>query len=162
MAKYSFDMKEKMIKQMLPPENIPVSELADKNKICEQTLYKWKKVAKENGAVMQNHSNATHKYSNEAKLNIIIETAHLNQQELSEYCRKKGIYADEINSWKTMFVTGKTETETTIKEELKSKDAELKSIKKELRRKEKALAEAAAILVLRKKMNAIWNSDEED
>lgn len=162
MPSYSSDLKEKVIKLMLPPHNISVRELTEKHNISEQSLYKWKKAAKANGAVVQNHSGKKEKYSNEVKLNIIIETAGLNNQELSEYCRKKGIYTNEIKSWKSSFITGKTETETIIKQELKSKDAELKSVKKELHRKEKALAEAAAILVLRKKVQAIWNSDEED
>jgi len=162
MPRYNIDLKEKIIKQMLPPHNVSVKELAEKHNISEQTLYKWKKIAKANGSVIQNHPSKSEKYSNEVKLNIIIETAHLNQQELSEYCRKKGLYIDEINLWKSMFITGKNESETEFKAELKTKDAELKSVKKELQRKEKALAEAAALLVLRKKVQAIWNSDEED
>jgi transposase-like protein len=162
MPKYSQELKEKIIKDMLPPNNIAVKDLSEKHGICDQTLYKWKRVAKANGSVVQNSKNSKEKYSNEAKLNIIIETASLNEEELSEYCRKKGLYVDEIKSWKTMFITGKTESETKANEELKSKDAELKRVQKELDRKEKALAEAAALLVLRKKMNAIWNSGEDD
>lgn len=162
MPRYSPELKEKIIKDMLPPNNIPVKELSDKHGICEQTLYKWKRVAKANGSIIQNSKNSKEKYSNEVKLNIIIETASLNEEELSEYCRQKGLYVDEIKSWKTMFITGKTESETKAKEELKSKDAKLKQLQKELNRKEKALAETAALLVLRKKMNAIWNSEEDD
>lgn len=162
MPRYSPELKEKIIKDMLPPNNVPVKELSDKHGICEQTLYKWKRVAKKGGSVIQNSKNSKEKYSNEAKLNIIIETASLNEEELSEYCRQKGLYVDELKSWKTMFITGKTESETKAKEELKSKDAELKRVQKELDRKEKALAETAALLVLRKKMNAIWNSDEDN
>jgi len=162
MPRYSPELKEKIIKDMLPPNNIPVKELSDKHGICEQTLYKWKRVAKASGSVIQNSKNSKEKYSNEVKLNIIIETASLNEEELSEYCRQKGLYVDEIKSWKTMFITGKTESETKAKEELKSKEAELKRVQKELDRKDKALAETAALLVLRKKMNAIWSSEEDD
>ena len=162
MPRYSLELKEKIIKDMLPPNNIPVKELSNKHGINEQTLYRWKKAAKANGLVLQNSKNSKEKYSNEVKLNIIIETASLNEEELSEYCRQKGLYVDEIKSWKTMFITGKTESETKAKEELKSKEAELKRVQKELDRKEKALAETAALLVLRKKMNAIWNSEEDD
>lgn len=93
---------------------------------------------------------------------IIIETSLLNNNDLSEYCSRKGIYAEEIEVWKKAFVTGETDEQSKLKQELKEKDAELKSTKKELNRKEKALAEAAALLVLRKKMRAIWDSDEEN
>ena len=44
----------------------------------------------------------------------------------------------------------------------KAKTKEVKQLEKELTRKEKALAEAAALLVLRKKMNAIWGTENED
>jgi len=162
MPKYSIKLKEKIMKQMLPPHNISVSELSEQHKIAEATLYRWKKIAQTDGSVIQNHPNKKEKYSNEVKLNIIIETAHLNQHELSEYCRKKGLYIDEIKSWKSMFIKGKTDSETEYKEKFKTIDAELKSVNKELQRKEKALAEAAALLILRKKVQAIWNSDEED
>jgi transposase-like protein len=96
------------------------------------------------------------------QLQIIVETSLLNNNDLSEYCRRKGIYAEEIEAWKKDFITGETDEQSKVKSELKESQAELKRTQKELDRKEKALAEAAALLVLRKKMQAIWNSDEEN
>lgn len=161
MPRYSIELKDKIIKQMIPPQNFTIKELSEKYNISKHTLYKWKKTATQTGTVIQN-SSQNHKYSNEAKLNIIIETANLNQHQLSEYCRTKGIYIDDIATWKKQFISGSPESEEQAKKELKSKDDELKAVKKDLNRKEKALAEAAALLVLRKKVQAIWNSDEED
>lgn len=162
MATYNKDFKEKLIKLMLPPENRSVKELVDEYGIHEQTLYKWRKDAKSKGVVYQDNGTSRQKYSKEMQFQIIIETSLLNNNDLSEYCRRKGIYAEEIEAWKKAFVSGETDEQSKMKQELKEKDAELKSTKKELDRKEKALAEAAALLVLRKKMRAIWDSDEEN
>lgn len=162
MAAYSKEFKDEVIKEMLPPHNTPVKELVAKYGIHEQTLYKWKKKAKQGGAVMQKSKSSTEKYSRETQLQIIIETGSMNQQELSEYCRKKGLYVEEIESWKAAFINGSSNVESELKSELKSKEAKLAKTQKDLDRKDKALAEAAALLVLQKKMRAIWNSDEED
>ena len=162
MATYSKDFKEKLIKLMLPPENRSVRELADEYNIHQQTLYRWRKTAKSKGTVSLGKTGSRQKYSKATQLQIIIETSTLNNHKLSEYCRRKGIYAEEIESWKKAFIQGETDEESRIKEELKESQAELKLTKKELDRKEKALAEAAALLVLKKKMQAIWNSDAED
>jgi len=162
MATYTKDFKDKLIKLMLPPENRSVKELVDEYGIHEQTLYRWRKDAKSKGVVYQDNGTSRQKYSKEMQFQIIIETSSLNNNDLSEYCRRKGIYAEEIEAWKKAFVTGETDEQSKMKQELKEKDAELKSTKKELDRKEKALAEAAALLVLRKKMRAIWDSDEEN
>jgi len=162
MATYSKEFKDKLIKLTLPPENKSIKELVDEYHVHEQTLYKWRKTAKAQGTVYQDNAGSKQKYSKEMQLQIIIETSSLNNHELSEYCRRKGIYAEEIEAWKKAFITGETAEESKVKKELKDSQAELKLTKKELERKEKALAEAAALLVLKKKMQAIWSSDEED
>jgi len=159
---YSKEFKEKLVKLMLPPENKPVKELVAEYKIHEQTLYKWRKEAKSKGTVYQDQKKSKQKYSKEMQLQIIIETSQLNNHDLSEYCRRKGIYAEEIEAWKKAMISGETNEQSQINQELKDKTSELKRIQKELDRKEKALAEAAALLVLEKKIKAIWNSDEED
>lgn len=162
MTTYSKEFKEKLIKLMLPPENKSVKELVDEYGIHEQTLYRWRKDAKSKGVVYQDQGSSRQKYSKEMQLQIIVETSLLNNNDLSEYCRRKGIYAEEIEAWKNEFITGETDEQSKVKSELKESQAELKRTQKELDRKEKALAEAAALLVLRKKMQAIWNSDEEN
>jgi hypothetical protein len=118
--------------------------------------------AKSNGIVYQDGKKSKEKYSKKMQLQIIIETSGMNNQEISEYCRRKGLYVEEIEAWKKSIINGETDKEKKIKSELKIKDSELKKVKKELNRKEKALAEAAALLILEKKIQAIWDSDEEN
>ncbi len=95
----------------------------------------------------------------------MLETASLNEAELSEYCRAKGLYVDQVKAWKTDALRGfmsSREQELEAKRQRQADHKEIKQLKSELRRKEKALAETAALLVLRKKLNALWENDNED
>ena len=99
------------------------------------------------------------------KLAVVIETASLNEAQLSEYCRSKGLYPEQINEWKTSALSGYQNNRQMKKEKIQNHQQDRKKIKRlesELRRKEKALAETAALLVLSKKCQAIWGEHEED
>ena len=76
-----------------------------------------------------------------------------------EYAREKGIFVDDIKLWRDACISanGSVAKEAAMyKKELKSSEKEIKRLEKELNRKNAALAETAALLVLRKKADAIW------
>lgn len=92
---------------------------------------------------------------------VVIETAALNEVQLGEYCRSKGLYAEQIQQWKHSALSGYQNSTQVSQEKARSRQEDKKKIKqleRELRQKEKALAETAALLVLRKKCNAIWGA----
>ena len=114
---------------------------------------------------MPGNKPTSEQWSAEAKLATVIETASLNEAELSEYCRQKGLYVEQIKAWKADSLRGfmnSREQELETKRQRQSDQKEIKQLKRELREKEKALAETAALLVLRKKLNAFWENDNED
>lgn len=85
----------------------------------------------------------------------------MTETDLAEYCRKKGIYAEQIERWKNACMQangGVAEEANRLNKALRQRDKELKLMEKELLRKEKAPAETAALLILRKKANAIWGN----
>ncbi len=87
----------------------------------------------------------------------------MNETELAEYARKKGLYVEQIKFWKDACLNangGVAKEAARLNRELKDSEKERKKLEKELQRKEKALAEAAALLVLSKKANAIWGEPE--
>lgn len=95
---------------------------------------------------------------------MVIETAGLNEVELSEYCRRKGLYAEQIQQWKQSALLGYKASKQVEQDKTRSRQEDQKTIKmleRELVRKEKALAETAALLVLRKKCNVIWGDGEQ-
>ena len=161
MTQYPKELKSAITSKMLPPLNQSVRELEKETGIPHNTLYTWRAKARKQNGIMTNSTST----SPEEKLNIIIETAHLSQSELSIYCRDKGLFPEDIAQWKTDSLAG-FKTASQQKKEQHKADRELmienKKLKKELRRKEKALAETAALLVLRKKLNAFYEREEED
>nr|VFJ76759.1 MAG: hypothetical protein BECKFW1821C_GA0114237_11092 [Candidatus Kentron sp. FW] len=102
-------------------------------------------------------------WDGERKLLALIETASLNKQEMSEYCRENGLYVEQMERWKEFAIAG-TESGTLLtrgqSREWQRDKKKLHRLEKELRRKEKALAEAAALLVLEKKAQALWGERE--
>ena len=95
----------------------------------------------------------------EEKLNAVLEYEKLEEEERGKYLREKGLYAVHIERWKQELVEGLKSRKSSKKD---PRDKRIKELEKELRRKEKALAETAALLVLKKKAQAIWGDGEDE
>ena len=88
----------------------------------------------------------------------------MSEAEVAEYCRKRGLYVDQITHWRQACEQANDwnhSSERQLKEATKADRKQLKTLEKELARKDKALAEAAALLVLQKKFNAMFEGGEE-
>lgn len=102
-------------------------------------------------------------WSQEEKLNMVISCAILSEEEVSKLCREQGLYPHHVNQWKDDLLTVNTQNDKVkSKSEMKALRSENKALKRELRRKEKALAETAALLVLQKKVHEIWGNGEDN
>ncbi|MYL25802.1 transposase [Vreelandella utahensis] len=104
-------------------------------------------------------------WSADAKLAVVIETAAMSETELSAYCREKGLYPEQIQSWKEACLHGAGQQQSQHKETQRQQKQSKKKIHKlesELRRKDKALAETTSLLVLSKKLEALYASDRDD
>ena len=149
----------------MPPNPIAVSQLVKETGVSDVTLYKWRKDYRNQGLAVPANQNKPDQWVAEDKLAVVIETASLNEAQLSEYCRRKGLYPEQINEWKTSALSGYQNSLHINKKNTQHQQQDKKKIKRlesELRRKEKALAETAALLVLSKKCQAIWGENEED
>jgi transposase len=163
--KYSEEFKESVIKKMMPPNPVRVSQLVKETGVSDVTLYKWRKDYRDQGIAVPANRNNPNQWAAEDKLAVVIETAALNQMQLSEYCRSKGLYPEQIHEWKTSALSGYQNSRQLNKQKTLDQQRDKKQLKwleSELRRKEKALAETAALLVLSKKCQAIWGEREEE
>ena len=90
----------------------------------------------------------------------------LSEIELSEYCRRKGLYPEQVQQWRQACILGQQSAralQQAEKAQSKADKKRIRQLEQELRRKDKALAEAAALLILQKKLDAYWsNVDEAD
>lgn len=165
MKRYSPERKDAILKKLSPPENRSVAEVAKEEGIPVQTLYAWRKKLRETGKPVPGNKNNSEQWSAEMKLAVVTETLPLSETELSQYCREHGLYPEQVAAWKAACLQGFGQASTLEKEAIhktKADQQEIKSLKKELRFKEKALAEATALLVLRKKLRAFYGEDLED
>jgi len=163
--RYSPERKEAVLKKLLPPHNLTVPEVSELEGISMPTLYNWRKQVRLTGVPVPGPNKSTESWSSEAKFAVVVETASLSETELSQYCREKGLYPEQVKAWKQDCLDGFNSNPERKRQELKQSKADRKRVRqleKELRRKEKALAETAALLVLRKKLNAFYGEEPED
>ena len=131
------------------------------------TLYKWRKTWRLQGDVVPASQREPEGWSAADKFTVVLETAGLNATELSAYCRERGLDPEQVDRWRQAAQDANENPVLTMKEQkelekLRAQDQrEIKRLQKELRRKEKALAEAAALLMLRKKWEAFCSEDAE-
>jgi transposase len=163
MSQYSEEFKAGIIAKMLPPHNVSVPLLSQETGIPKDTLYTWRvKHRKANGQSGPQPLPPAG-LSSEEKFAVVLETASLNELELSEYCRRKGLYPAQLSAWRNTCLQANAAAPAKADREKLSQQAKtIKQLEVELRRKEKALAEAAALLVLEKKIQALWGAPEDE
>jgi transposase len=132
------------------------------------TLYNWRKAWRLQGEVVPASEKDPDGWGAADKFTVVLETAGLNATELSAYCRERGLYPEQVERWRQASQDANEKPVLTLKEQkelerLRAQDQkEIKRLKQELRRKEKALAEAAALLIASKKIQAFWGEDGDD
>ncbi len=124
--------------------------------IGQSTLYRWKSdyLGTTDQTSTQSDAKNLERWDGQQKLAVVIETAGLNEYERSAYCREKGLYVEQIIRWKAQAAEGCQATgalPASQRQELCQLKQQVPETEKERRRKEKALAETAALLVLKKK-----------
>jgi transposase len=97
---YSAERKESILRQMMPPTNKLVSELAREHGISEQTLYTWRRILKAQGLPVPGNGKNAEEWSSKDKFGVVLETAGLNEADLAEYCRRKGLFVEQITAWR--------------------------------------------------------------
>jgi len=149
----------------MPPNAMSVAQVSRETGVSEQSLYNWRNRFRQRGKAVPADPKNPENWSGESKLAVVIETAGLNEQELAEYCRRKGLYVEQLARWREAAISGAENERALSAAERREAQRDRKTIgklEKELNRKEKALAEAAALLVLQKKARAIWGDGEDD
>jgi transposase-like protein len=94
-------------------------------------------------------------------LQAVIATATMDDATRSGWCREQGLYAAELEAWKQDAIAGLGEPRAASAAEAREDRRRVKELERELHRKDKALAETAALLVLAKKLSAVFRTDED-
>jgi transposase len=160
MKHYPQELKDRLTARMLAPHNESVTALAGETRIPKDTLYGWRTAAL--GRVKANPvSEPAHAaLSSDDKFAVVVETARLNAHELGEYCRTHGLFTQQVHNWRERCTSANATAPSRAEQEQAREQArEIRQLRTELQRKEKALAEAAALLLLQKKVQSLWGED---
>lgn len=152
---YPKEFKENAIKKVLSSKGIKTTEeVAKELGMPKATLYTW----------MSNSSASSipkeGQFTSLEQLQILKESYRLDTQALNAYCRRKGVFEHQLKEFEQNLVSHKPSPTSTSKQELEQERTKNKQLAYELRRKEKALAETAALLVLQKKFQALFQDEE--
>jgi transposase-like protein len=166
MAKYSERVKQSMAAKILMPGGPNALSLASQTGISQTSLLKWARDFKNKVRIPVDDIQRRPKdWSKADRFQAILDCDKLQANELGEFLRKKGLTTAHLDKWKNEFSSddernpvGRPSKSLMEKDLLK----ENKDLKREILRKDKALAEAAALLILKKKAQEIWGRPEDD
>lgn len=162
---YPKERKEAVLKKMLPPHNKSIQKLSKEEGISDVTLYIWRKSARIEGRLMPDCDKTPADWGSSDKFAAVLETAAMNEADLSVYCREHGLFPTQMQEWRLACEEANDWDRTQnkkLKEARKADEKRIKELERDLNYKEKALAETAALLVLRKKVQAIWGNGEDE
>ncbi len=167
---YTDTIKARMVRRMVGPRAMTATALAMETGIPQSTLSRWLRRASRLTAQMDDpkvmageagpRPRRPQDWTAAEKLRAVTETADLEDEALGEYLRRHGLHAEVLEQWRAD-ATAALERPTT-RRGLSTEAKRIKELERELRKKEKALAETAALLVLRKKANALWGDGDDD
>ncbi|WP_246097031.1 hypothetical protein [Psychrobacillus soli] len=99
-TRYTQERKTEIIGRMMPPNNEAVVQISKEECISEVTLYKWRKEARIAGTATPGNGQTSDKWNSQDKFLIVMGTFAMNELEIAEYCRKKGLDWEQIEAWK--------------------------------------------------------------
>ena len=161
---YSPTRKSAVLKRMLPPNTMAIRQLSQEEGISEATLHKWRAEARSKGQLLPDADAGPEGWSSRDKFAAVLETAAMNEADLAEYCRKRGLFPEQIKAWRLACEQANDwdrASTARLGQATKEEKKRVKELERELARKDRALAETAALLVLRKKASAIWGDGED-
>jgi transposase-like protein len=156
---YSAAFKEQALSKVLSRGNRTVKSVADELNISIFTLKNWiTKMVRKDAKVELQKERRPQDWSLREQLMALHESHGLQDEALNAWCREKGLFAHHLTSWREAFCAG-TKAEPEGERERRLLKDENQQLKRQLVRKEKALAEVAALLVLQKKFQALWEDE---
>lgn len=163
-TKYSEDFKEQALAKVYSRGNDQsIQDVANDLNICLQTLKTWMNKAKlDSHRDQQSKSKRPQDWCPEERLAALQKSYGLSGEDLNAWCREQGVFAHHLAQWKADFCRQNGSSENRLEARtLQSLKVDNHRLERELLRKDKALAEAAALLVLQKKFRALLGGEVE-
>lgn len=157
-----------MVQRLSGPEHLSACALSREVGVSQGTLSRWLRAASTLPAMgadsskQGRDSQSPRHWTTEHKLRVLAEASQLSDAELGSFLRREGLHQAQLVEWRRLLEAA-LESPKAPKRNAPSSDAKkIRALELELRRKEKALAELAALLTLKKKLDAIWGDGDDD
>lgn len=147
-----------MVRKMLPPGAVSANSLAAEVGVSQGTLSRWLKQARTLGVMDQ----PPKKWTPAEKFRVVVEAASIGNDSLGEFLRHEGLHEAQLKEWRAIAEGAFVDAPKTKSSRRSPEAKKIKELEWEVRRKDKALAEASALLVLKKKAEAIWGDMGDD
>jgi transposase-like protein len=162
--RYSEAFKSKMVRRMTGPDALSANALSLEMGIGQTTLSRWlREASSDKVSAMTNtktkKSRRPGDWAPEEKIAAVAQAATLSEEELGAFLRRKGLHEAQLEAWKASLVEALT-SQPSRRKKAPPENRRVRELEKELRRKDKALAEASTLLVLKKKAQAIWGDED--
>lgn len=166
---YGRMLRERLVQRMLGPEAVTAMALSEETGVSEQTLSRWRSAASTVPLMSQptkpegpkTPAKSARRWTPAEKLQVVIAAASLSDAELGAFLRERGLHTAQLESWRAAMAAALAE-QRPRKAESREEQQRIKSLEKELLRKDRALAEVTALLALRKKVELIWGDGDDD
>jgi hypothetical protein len=157
---------------MVGPSSVSATCLAAETGIPQPTLSRWLRGAASIPAVSSSKpppsssasppppSRRPQDWSALERAQVVVEAGRLSEAELGEYLRRQGLHREQLEEWRTALEEALSQPRSGRRQTGEGK--RIKELERELVRKDKALAETAALLVLKKKMDQYWGDEDDD
>ena len=150
-----------MVQRMLGPNKKSASALAEEVGINQPTLSRWLRDVRILGDTMT-AKKKTQRWTSSEKLRIVLAASQVEDDELGAFLRREGVHEHQLEQWRNTMLAA-LDADGEKKRRGPSPEAkELAAVQRDLHRKDKALAEVSALLVLKKKADAIWGVEDDD
>lgn len=153
--KFSEEQKRMWVKKFLTRGSKSIDVFCRENVLCEGVLYRWVKIYGRTPD-MKPLQRTPQNWTAEEKFKAVMAFDNLEVDEQGAYLRREGVHADHIEMWREKMQKSLELESSDKRSERGELIYKILDLEKELTRKEKALAEAAAIIILKKKVDLIW------
>lgn len=166
MVEFSEAFKTKMVQRMLGPDAVNATALSKQVNVSQTTLWRWRKQAVGTMAGMPRREPSTRKsgadrraedWSSDERLRVVVESANLTEDDLGAFLRREGLHEETLKQWRAAALQGLVSMRSE-----RTDQKRVRELEKELKRKDRALAEAAALLLLEKKLQTVWGAADDD
>lgn len=157
MPQYSPAFKSRMLRRLIGPAATSANALAKEVGVNQVLLSRWLRESRTVEGMASSHKKK--KWTGAEKLRVVIAARGLSETELGALLRREGVHEAELTAWQAAAEAALNDGPGRAP---RSAEAQrIQTLERELRRKDAALAETAALLVLKKKVQAIWGDGDD-